>query len=216
MGLNTLKQIIDEGGRDDREIAREDALVVNVGGHPVRVRAFTLDNYANWLQDMGTMLHAFPALLATLEWPETVKSVESVRQRWMVVLSQRLMYAKVLKMFRRTILREPGNEWWRRHFRYFRKRITVQELMDLFFYIYLFNHEAVKKNATFLLKRLGFVRNKATFLSSSAENLAGVSGAQVKPRFPVSPFSPVGQPNSTTSSPHLKVVSPLPARKDGS
>jgi hypothetical protein len=216
MAMNALKQIIDDGGRDDREIAKFEPLIVNVGGHPVSVRAFTLDNYLVWLQRMGTMLMAFPNLLATLEWPETVKGIERVRQAWMRIMSQRKMYDHLLAMFRATVLREPGNEWWRFRYGFFRKRITVQELMDLFFYIYLFNHEAVKKNAIFLLKRLGFVRNKATFLSGSAENLAGMHGAQVKPRYPISPFSPAGQPNSTTSSPQLKVVQTTQTKNGGS
>jgi len=210
MALNALKDIIDEGGREDREIAKEEPLVVKVGGRQIYIRAFTLDNYVRWLGDLGTMLHQFQKLLETLEWPETQKGLDRVRQSWMVLMSQRGVYETLIRMVCRTIFREPGNGWWRWHGGFFRKRVTVQELMDLFFYAYLFNHEAVKKNATFLLKKMGFVRHRATFLSSSAGNLAGVSGAQVKPRYPVSPFSRVEKPSSNPSNLKRPVAPVIP------
>jgi len=208
VALNALKDIIDAGGRDDREIARWEPLVVRVAGHPITVSAFTIDNYERWAIIMGTTLHTFPKILETLEWPETPKGIQKVRQAWMLAISQRALQREMMSMIERTIFRERGNFWWRWHKRWFRRHVTVGELIDLFFYAYLFNHEAVKKNVEFLLRRMGFVRKKVTFLSSSAENLAGMSGAQVKPRFPVPPYSPSAPQNSTMSS--RRCPPPLP------
>jgi hypothetical protein len=199
VALNALKDIIDNG-RDDLAIATEPELVVTIGGRPIHCRAFTLANHTRWTLAMGTALHSMSAILAGLEWPETKEGIERIRKTWTFALSTAKVQKQMMRLIEQTLFREPGNGWWRWHRGYFRTRVTVNELTDLFFYMYLWNHEAVKKNVTFLLQRMGFIRHKATFLSSSAQNLGGMSGAQVKPRSPSSAFSSSGTQNSTTSS----------------
>lgn len=184
--MSALKEIVEEK-RDDKSIVREDPMTVYVGGHPVHCRAFTYRNHQTWLAYLGTMLIDFHRVFQSLDFPENGDAIANARKRFQVVLSQVKVYRRIMRMFRKTLLKEPGNRYWRWRWRKFRREITVQELIDLFFYCYLFNYEAVKKNVTFLLERVGFAKKRGTYISGATENLGGVMDKSIKPRYPNSP-----------------------------
>jgi hypothetical protein len=185
--MDALRDII-ENKDGDREIARQEPMRVMVAGHPVFCRCFTYRNHQRWLGVMGTTLVQFQSLFRTLDLPEKFQDLKKARIQFSVLLAQRKLYDTIVDLLCRTLLREPGNEWWRKHRRKFRREVTVQEIVDLFFYCYLFNYEAVKKNISFLLERMGLVKKRDTYTSSSTSGLAGIVSESIKPRFASSPF----------------------------
>jgi len=184
---SALKRFVDAGGDEDLSILADPPCVVEIAGRKIRVRALTLDNHKRWLVIFGTILRQYELVLEAAEWPDAKIDVAKQREKWQAFFSVEKVQREILTLVEQTLFREPGNLWWRLHKRWFRKHVTVMELMDLFFYLYLWNCEAVKKNAIFLLARMGFARRKATLYGGWSQNLAGHSGAQVQPRYPVSP-----------------------------
>ena len=185
--MDALADIIDNK-RPDLEIALERPMVVTVADHPIHCRCFTYANHQRWMALMATTLVEFHEILKTLDWPEKAKDLQSIRQRFMVAFGQAKLYRQIISLLQKTLLREPGNQYWRWHLRRFRRSVTVQQVIDLFLYCYLFNYEAVKKNVTSLLEIMGLVKSQATYSSSSTRNLGGTRNGPAKPRFPNSPF----------------------------
>jgi len=197
--MSALKDIIDNKV-DDKTIVREEPMVVNVGGHAVFCRCFTYRNHQKWLAALGSLLTGFHALFQNVEFPGNQESIDKSRRSMMFLLSNKRVYDAIMKMFRRTVLREPGNEYWRWRWRKFKREVTVQEIIDLFFYVYLYNYEAVKKNVSFLLGRMGFVRNQGTYISGSVENLGGTVSRWTKPQYQNSAFTKSGGPRLLTTA----------------
>lgn len=210
--MSALKQIIEEKV-DDKSIVREEPMVVNVGGHAVFCRCFTYRNHQRWLTHLGLMLGGFKSLFDEVTFPSNQEQMEKSRKTLMLLLSNSKIYRAIMRMFRQTILREPGNEYWRWRWRKFRREITVQEMLDLFFYIYLYNYEAVKKNVSLLLGRMGFVKSLDTYISGSTENLGGTVSKWTKPRYQNSPFTSNGGPKLLTAAELAKKAKQAPRKR---
>lgn len=208
--MDALKEFVDRGGRDDLSILKDDGIKVSVGGHPVCVRAFTLANHRRYILFLGTILQQFNNVFDAVKWPENPKELEQARQRLMGLISIPKLYRAVMRMFKLTLLREPGNRYWRWHIRKFEKTVTIQEFIDLFFYVYLWNMEAVKKNVSFLLERMGFIKQKATLLSGWGKNLAGVTNTLLKPRHAAPSWFADAAQSSSTPNPVEKKRPGLP------
>ena len=187
MKRGALHQFVDSGGEEDMAILSDPPCVVEIAGRKISVRALTLDNHKRWLFIFGMILQQFELILRSVEWPDGRSEFEAQREKWQTFFSADRIQRQAITMIEQSLFCEPGNRWWRWHKRWFRKHVTVIELTDLFFYLYLWNCEAVKKNVTFLLRRMGFATQKATLFGGWSANLAGHSGAQVQPRFPNAP-----------------------------
>lgn len=179
---NAILDII-EHRLPDRELAVDDTIKVVVAGHPISIGAFSLDTHARFVAMFGLTLYRLRELLGNLEFPESKVDLPNLVNRWLLALNTPRVYRQILKILELTLFREPGNEWWRRHKRWFRKHVTVQQLTDVFLYVYLANWECVKKNVTFLLRRAGIAATTETYWSSSAQNLGGQIGKHVRSRF---------------------------------
>ena len=208
MALNTIPELLERGalhefvdndGIEDLAILADPPCVVTVAGRKLSVRALTLHNHKKWLVLFGTMVRQYEMILESVEWPERKATIEEQRSRWQLFFSADTVIEQTLRMIEQTLFREPGNGWWRRHRRWFRKHVTILDLMDLLFYLYLWNCEAAKKNATFLLRRMGFVSQKAILFGGWSKNLGGLSGAQVTPRYGSSSSSASVLPKPTTA-----------------
>ena len=210
MERGALHQFVEGGGDEDLAILSDPPCVVEIAGRKIEVRALTLHNHKRWLAIFGAIVRQYEAILESVEWPEKKNDVELQRQRWQMFFSAGTVQEQTLAMIEQTLFHEPGNGWWRRHKRWFRKHVTILELMDLFFYLYLWNCEAPKKNATFLLRRMGFASQKATLYGGWSKNLGGLSGAQVTPRYASSNSSGSAQPKPNTSPPNVPKAPPLP------
>lgn len=209
MALNTIEEMmkrgalhrfVKNGGEEDMAILSDPPCVVEIAGRKLKVRAMTLENHKRWFLIFGSILRSYEIILESVEWPESASSIEGQRQRWQTFFSADRVQQDAISMIEQTLFREPGNGWWRRHKKWFRKNVTIIELMDLFFYLYLWNCEAVKKNATFLLRRMGFAHRRATLFGGWSRNLGGHSGAQVQPQYPVSPPAAASSSGSAPSA----------------
>jgi hypothetical protein len=177
------------------------------------VRCFPIVQWQKFQRLFALFVTQFYAMLSEYDWPEWEDYETDKKLARLSLMMQRMATREdcrrmVMYAIKRTLFRDPVNEpipWWRRDrrkaaikrgweppkpqgmsFRYFRKHVTVDQLMRIWMAVYLYNIAAVKKNARSLAALLKVELERSS--SSHSETSGSPSTKPWAPRFPNSPF----------------------------
>lgn len=195
----------------DREIDEEEPFQIPIGPERriLTVHGLPLAPWERFQRLYALFLLTFLDKLQEYEWPEwddytNDKKLQRFMGITMAIGRDRKMRGFLMRIVKETLFRDLVNRripWWRRSerkeardkrnwipprrqgmsFRYFCKHVTINQVVQLFLALYLYNVEAVKKNAALLAKRLGV--NTERWLSSSTRDLGGLQDVSIRPRF---------------------------------
>ena len=210
--MDALDRLASQQLSDEKIIGR-DPFRVTIGQKTLVVRCLPIRPWGVFQRLFGAYLATFFQMIAELNWPEWEDKDDEEKMGRLARVSQRMVSSKKSRRFiyvvlRRTLFRDLVNRrigWWqfgerrraeksgweppmkqRMSFRYFLKHVTPDQLMRIWYAMYLYNISAVKKNALSMARvlRLDLVRSG----SSTPRPSGGLVNGSYQPRFPDSPF----------------------------
>lgn len=201
-----LKRLIDHQEPDETLIKEEsEKIVIGPKKRVIYVSCFSWENHRRLSFMLGMFLHSFMDVFYQVEMASKngTEISEEFATKLEAVIATRRGYRVMMRVFMRCLFREMENRSWRRWTwrRYFRKCVSVEEMLKLFWAIYCYNYVAVKKNVQFLLRKVTSLSTGDTYTYSSAENSGGVIGSSVKPQYQRYDSSSSDTPNSKPKRP---------------
>jgi hypothetical protein len=182
LGSNNVDRIMTDKV-NDYILIEELPLSVLIGSRNIYVGNFTLENdYKFW--------HMYGKLLAhmQIEFINFDLLNDGVKM-YEVISTHKKWYKGMIKIIKKTLLKQQGyfkdqmgevkkHIWKNCTYRYFKKHITKEKLIQICFLIYLYNFDAVKKNFQIITTKMGASGKQAmeNYMYFWLQNLAGLTG----------------------------------------
>jgi len=166
---------------DDYILIEEQPLSIKIGDKYLFIGNFTIENnykfwhlYGKLMSHLGIKFLNFDILGSGTDLYEFI----IIHKNW---------YKGMIKIIKKTLLKQQAyylNEykerekinWKNMNWRYFKKRITIEKLMQICHLIYLYNFDAEKKNWQVIQGKWSIRELMQTYIYSWLQHSAGISG----------------------------------------
>lgn len=179
---NTIDRLIKDK-IEDYYLVDEQPLPVKIGNKVVYVGNLLYDNWKIFIHDFSQVMGNLQLTITNFEIlgnaEEMYKQLalndglekDLSRLIKRVILNQQDYYFRELEFGGVKKIKLPKVSY-----RYFKKNITVEKLIQILFLIYLFNFDGVKKNLKILVDRANQSQLTQIYIYSWLQNLAGLTG----------------------------------------
>ena len=197
---------------DDFIIVRELPLPIKIGERTIYIGTFTLETQDIFFREYAILMAAITARHAGLEYG--VQFLKDGVTLYKLLSSDAFIRKWIYRLIKKTILARQdyidpvsGKKYKleKVSLRYFKKRVTIDTLMQILLLIYIYNFDATKKSMNLLMGEMGAKATSETLMWSWLRNLDGASG-----KFLLSPLASFISPVSELQNP----TSPGPTEKD--
>jgi hypothetical protein len=159
---------------------------------------FTLQTEQSFFQEWAKILGLLKAKIANMELSDTRKTellkdvdfdmLANGKSMLRFIWKDKWLNKKLMKLIKNTLLKQqayylPLNakdrkkiKWINCSYRYFKKYVSKENLLQICALIYYYNFDAVKKNLKILVEKMNIKQQTETYMYSWLENMAGVHG----------------------------------------
>lgn len=181
----------DEIEVEDLAIIHKAPLRVPVGGKWLVFRAFTWQEYEKYIRWFHRLLLNYNAEMAqvqllTLPQIQAGEHIDGIEK----LFARKPIIKALRQICRQTILRGSGISW-----RYFRKNVTRDALIQIFYALRVYNIDSVKKNVQQTMAALGLTSDTADTSPPWRKSTGGQRTSTVVPLYPQYASWLAGQPN---------------------
>ena len=184
MGLNNIDKLMTDKV-NDYVLIEEQPLPIKIGDRTIFVGNFTIENNFKFWDGYGQILALIGIKFLNFEL------IGDMPELYKAIMLHRKLYKALVKLLGKVILKQQAYyldemknriplKWKNCSYRYFKKRITIEKLMQICKLVHVFNFDGEKKNFKILLGDLA--RDQETkgvmgeFMSFWLQNLNGLSG----------------------------------------
>ena len=185
-GQNTIDRLLKDK-IEDYYLIDEQPLPIQISNRIIYVGNLTYNNWKIFIHDFTQIMANLNLTITNFELlgnaDEMMKqialndSLEKSLSKLIkkVILNQQDYYYRELEFGGVEKIKLPKVSY-----RFFRKNVTVEKLLQILFLIYVFNFDAVKKNAKILVGRANQSQLMQTYIYSWLQNLTGLTGKFVE------------------------------------
>jgi hypothetical protein len=166
---------------NDYYLIEEQPLPIRVGEKVIFVGNFTLDNNYKFFHTYGALMSHLGLKYIDFE------HMKDGKELYMLCLKNKKWYKGIVKIIKKTLLKQQAyflNEnkdrkmlkWTNCSYRYFKKNISTEKLIQIIMLIYTYNFDSEKKNWQILLGRTVSKQHTETYMYNWLQNLTGVTG----------------------------------------
>lgn len=168
---------------DDYIIIRELPLPIKIGDRTIYVGTFTLETQDVFFKEYVKLLAMIGARHGNLELG--IKFLSNGAELYKLLSNDKKVRKSIYRLIKSTILEKQNylDPISGKLFRlpkvslgYFRKHVTIDEVMQICMLIYIYNFDATRRSLNILMGEMGVQLSGANYTFSWLQNLAGLSG----------------------------------------
>lgn len=184
LGTNSIDRIMTDKV-NDYILIEEQPLPIQIGDRTIYIGNFTLDNNFKFWDGYGKILALIGMKFINFDL------LNDGEELFKALHVHRKLYKSLVKLISTTLLKQQTYylndkkkrkelKWKNCTYNYFKKRVTIEKLMQICMLIYLYNFDAEKKNLKILLGKV--VKDEAqkqhlqTYMYFWLQNLSGLTG----------------------------------------
>ena len=185
MGLNNIDKLMTDKV-NDYILIEEQPLPITVGNKTIFIGNLTIDNNYKFWEMYGKLMANIGAKFVNFD---LIKSGEDL---YTAIVKHKKLYKGLIKIIKKTILKQQcyyldkttkerkGIKFQNCSWRYFKKNITIEKLIQICYLIYLYNFDAEKKNFKIILNQMVNQDEEKqlmeTYMYFWLQNLVGLTG----------------------------------------
>jgi hypothetical protein len=170
---------------NDYILVEEQPLPIQVGERTIYIGNLTIDNNFKFWEMYGQLMAMVGLKFVNFEL------ISNTAELFKAIMIHRKLYKGLCKIIKKTILKQQAYylndkkerkklKWKNCNYRYFKKHITMEKLLQICYLIWLFNFDAEKKNLKILLGQVAKGKKEKhtleTYMYFWLQNLAGMTG----------------------------------------
>jgi hypothetical protein len=166
------------------------------GDRVLYVGNFNLDNEHKFFHEWAKIIGLLSAKIINMQLSKKRKT-ELLRKadfdmlvegKWMLefLMMDKWLKKKLCKLIKDTLLKQQAyiminndrviKKWKNCSYRFFRKNITKELLIQICWYIYLYNFDSQKKSLKFVAEKMGMKQLEETYIPFWLQNMGGLTG----------------------------------------
>ena len=183
---------------EDYILLEESPISISIGEHRLIVGNFNFGNEQKFFKGWANIIAALSARIVNMELIEERKKelLEKcdfntlAEGKWMLefLMMDGWLFKALCKLLKKTLLQQEGwvfNEetkerefkmWNTVPFRYFKKHMSKEKLIQICWLIYLYNWDSQKKSLALITEKMGMKSLMETYIPFWLQNLSGLTG----------------------------------------
>jgi len=189
---------------DDYILIEEFPIPINIGDKVIYVGNFTYDNEEKFFKMYSKILGALSARIINMELMDDRRKELLEKSNFHLISNGAYMYEfltmdrwlkkQIMKLLKKTLIKQQAyiltdekrrilKEWRNCSYKYFKKHITKEKIIEILFLIYLYNFDSQKKSLKVIMGKMNQKSLEETYIPFWLQNLAGLTGRfQVVPQ----------------------------------
>ena len=168
---------------DDFILIEEQPLPIKIGARTIYIGNLTLDNNYKWWKMYGELFANIGVKFVNFEM------MNDTKEMYKNIMLHKKLYKGLIKIIKKTILKQQcyyldkktkeriDIKWTNCSYRYFKKNITMEKLLQIIYLTYLYNFDSEKKNLKILLEKTNSKNHiTETYMYFWLQNLSGLTG----------------------------------------
>jgi len=201
---NNVESLIDKKV-EDYILLEEQPMPIQVGDRTIYIGNFTYENEHKFFHQWAEIIGALQAKLMNMKLAEDRRKDLLIKGGFDLIANADVMmqflmmddwlFKKITRLLKKTLLKQQAYlrtqagsrvkiKWENCTFRYFKKHITMEKLIQICWLIYFYNFDSVKKNASIMLEKMNLKALSGTFMYSWLRNLSGMTGEYLRAQAP--------------------------------
>lgn len=221
MGTNSIAKLMTEKVEDMR-IIKELPMNIDINGFTLYIGNFNLENerkfFRNWAAIVGTMCARITNMEVTTERKKDLIEKADfhtlANKEWMheFLLMDKFLEKQICKLLRNTLIKQqqfiaPNRDksdkkklitWRNANYKWWKKNIDSETLIQICALTYLYNFDAVKKNLQILAGRINIKQQMETYMYFWLQNWDGLTGKFLEAQAPSIDYAFRDKPRDNT------------------